>query len=210
MYTRRIRKVWLIWWCNWMKFEVRLHISTILPRNVHGHGFAMWLTAWASGWRYTTAPQTVSDNITRSTRPSQFISHTLKNMGRPGYEANQNLVQIQHLIHNTYMSQSSKPYLTWLIKSDVHMYTMISPHVQFHYNKMLQECDWFFSLLVRTNIKRRSLIVFVCNVEITKQEIGGFSLHSSMLINHNHYAHPNSCHHIIQPCKSFALQNYAH
>ena len=32
-------------------------------------------------------PQTTSDDITRSTRPSQFFSLTLKNMGRHGYEA---------------------------------------------------------------------------------------------------------------------------
>ena len=38
---------------------------------------------------YATASQTASGYITRSTRPSRFLSRTLKNMERPGYEANQ-------------------------------------------------------------------------------------------------------------------------
>ena len=46
------------------------------PRSRQGLGLTMWLTAWASGQRYTTA----SNCITRSTRPSGFFSHMLKNM----------------------------------------------------------------------------------------------------------------------------------
>ena len=57
------------------------------PHNGHDHGLATWLSAWVSGWKYATVPQTASDYITRLTRPSWFFLRTLKNMGRPGYEA---------------------------------------------------------------------------------------------------------------------------
>ena len=30
--TRKIRKVWSVWWCNWMRFETRLRISTYSPK----------------------------------------------------------------------------------------------------------------------------------------------------------------------------------
>ena len=50
------------------------------------HGLATWLTAWASGQKYITTPQAVSNYITRSIRPSDFFSRTLKSMGRPGYQ----------------------------------------------------------------------------------------------------------------------------
>ena len=45
------------------------------------------LIALGSRQTYATASQAKSDYITWSTRPSWFFSHTLKSMGRPGYEA---------------------------------------------------------------------------------------------------------------------------
>ena len=51
------------------------------------HVLGIWRTAWVGGRRYATVSQTMSDYITRSTRPSRFFSRALKNMGRPGYEA---------------------------------------------------------------------------------------------------------------------------
>ena len=55
-----------------------------------------WKTAWVRGRGYTTAYQTASEYITRSTRPSRFFSCTLKNMGRPGYKARSDLVSRFH------------------------------------------------------------------------------------------------------------------
>ena len=49
-----------------------VYISTLSPTQWAWSRFATWLTAWARGWRYTTAPQTASDYITRLTRPFQF------------------------------------------------------------------------------------------------------------------------------------------
>ena len=43
----------------------------------HGEPMTL-LIAWASGQRYATAPQTASNYITRSTRPSRFFSRTLR------------------------------------------------------------------------------------------------------------------------------------
>ena len=48
-----------------------------------------WCNSWGPvEWVGRDAPQTISDYITRSTRPSQFFSRTLINMGRTGYKAN--------------------------------------------------------------------------------------------------------------------------
>ena len=70
-----------------VKSEYRPRLLRPLAHAV-AHVVAMTLPiVWVSGWRYATTSQTVSDYITRLSRPSQFFSRMLKNMGRPGYEA---------------------------------------------------------------------------------------------------------------------------
>ena len=82
---RKFKKAWphgVLWWSR----------SLILSLNGDFLGTVQPLPAcvsrtWASRQRYMTGSQTTSDYITKSTRPSQFFSHMLRNMGRPGYEA---------------------------------------------------------------------------------------------------------------------------
>ena len=50
-------------WCGWVSPPTHSH-------SVCGSGLPRWLTTWSSGWRYVTMPQTASDYITKSTRPS--------------------------------------------------------------------------------------------------------------------------------------------
>ena len=78
----KIGKAWSIWWCNRTRFEARLRISTHSPTQLVCPALSMWPTAWMSGRRYATVPQTLSNYITSLTRPSWFFLRTLKQHGK--------------------------------------------------------------------------------------------------------------------------------
>ena len=64
-----------------------LHQLAQAVGHVETHNHAYTPIAWTCGWRYAIMPQTTSNYITRSTRPSRFFSRALKNIRRPEYEA---------------------------------------------------------------------------------------------------------------------------
>ena len=83
MLVRKIGKVWSIWWCNWMWFEMWLCISAHSAHHV-----AEAITMLIARGEWEDICHCVSNHIQLHHQIGQafwYFSHTLKHMRRPGY-----------------------------------------------------------------------------------------------------------------------------